>query len=864
MPLYRLLLFLYPKGFRDEYSGEMIAVLRASLRQASGGGVALLWLRTMVWLGAVADVLWNAPQVQAEYLAQDLKYAVRSLSRAAAFTATVVTVAALAVGAAAAAITVADRVFLNPLPFPEPGRLVRLWEAKPGYATMEISPANFRDWKSQSRSFEALAAWRGQAGNLTGRDRPLHLEGSSVTADLFPALGVRPLIGRTFLPEDDRAESPATILLSESLWRERFAGDPAMLGRTLYLDGRPHTVIGVLPASFKFPSRTVRFWTAMRFQPIDFEDRGNNYLHSVARLAPGVGLDGAREEMRSIAANLAREYPQANEKTGVTMVALSDQVGARSKTMLTTVCAAALCFLLIACLNLGGLFAARALGRRREIAIRRALGAGAERIARQLATESFLVASIGGALGLAVAAFILPFLGRLVPATLPVELPSLDWRSAGWTVLLTLAAGTLFGVLPAWRAGRDVDGKGLREGSRQGVGGRRQGARSALVVAEVSLSIALLVGAGLLIRALWSVRGIDPGFRPEGVLTLATPLPMPKYEKTEKRTQFYDRVLAEVKALPGVRSAAYISFLPMQMGGGIWPVEIGGRTHNRAEGHTASMRFVTPGYFDAMGIPLLRGRDAAASDTMSSGLVAVVSESFAQRYWPGQDPIGRAFKFAVFERRIVGVVADIKMRGLERSSEPQVYLPYRQNPDNAFTWYAPKSLVVSGGGEANLPAIRRIIAEADPEQPITQVESMAAIVEGDTAARLLQVRMLAAFAAMAVLLASLGLYGLLSHSVSSRTPEFGMRMALGAQGIDVFRLVFWESAILLGVGVGLGVGLAAAAARALSALLYGVGVADPVAWGAGISLCVAGALAGSLIPALRAARIDPMEAIRRE
>lgn len=429
-----------------------------------------------------------------------------------------------------------------------------------------------------------------------------------------------------------------------------------------------------------------------------------------------------------------------------------------------------------------------------------------------------------------------------------------------------MIAGVLFSVLPAWQASRVDAASGMREGARQGIGVRSQRTRAALVVVEVALSVALLVGSGLLIRALSNVRSIDPGFRSDNVLTLRTPLPMPKYELTARRTQFYDRVLGDVRALPGVTSAGYISFLPIALGGGIWPVGIGGQTANRAERHTASLRFITPGYLETMRIPLLRGRALAGSDTMGRTMAAVVSQSFVERYWPGQDPLGRQFNFAFADRTVVGVVGDVRVRGLERQSEPQVYLPYAQVADGAITWYAPKDLAIRTAGDPSQLAasVRQIIQAADPEQPVTAVRLLSEVVESDSASRQLQVRLLGIFAGTALLLAAVGLYGLMSYSVSQRTREFGVRMALGAQAANLFAMVMRQSLSLTGLGVALGVVLAALAGSWIESLLYGVTLADRVTWLAAIASCVLATAAGALRPALRAASVDAMEAIRRE
>ncbi|MBL8230130.1 MAG: ABC transporter permease [Bryobacterales bacterium] len=860
MRLYQILLHLYPAAFRGNYAREMTGVLEQSLRRARG------LERLAVWANAILDICVNAPSAHCDLLRQDLRYCMRSLLRAPSFAFTVAAMTAIAVGASSAVLTLAHRVFLEPLPFRDPGQLVRMWERKPGYGQMELSPPNYRDWKATAVSFESMAAWRGRAANLTGMQQPVHLEGAAITAELFDVLGVRPLLGRGFTPEDDLLTSPRSILLSESLWKEQFGQDPTILGRTVSLDNQPHIVIGVMPAWVRFPSRSARYWTAMRFDTSDFADRGNNYLDAVARLKPGVSIDQARSEMSAITANLERAYPKDNEKTGATVIGLADQIGAKSRTMIGALGAATFCFFLVASLNLASLFLARALARRRELAIRTALGASADRLVRQLATESLMLSATGGALGLLLGWAILPFLGRLVPLSLPVELPGLDWRMAMASMALSIVAGWIFGVVPAVRVCRRASLDGLREGGRQGAGGTRQRARSVLVTAEVALSVVLLVSGGLLVRSMWNIQSINPGFRTDGVLTMRTPLPMPKYERTAQRSAYYDRVLRDIRALPGVKHAGYISFLPILMRGGIWPVAVRGDAGNRAEGRSASLRFITPGFFDTLQIKVRLGRDVSESDTMDTSLVAVVSESFARRHWPNEDPLGRKFQVAFAERTVAGVVPDIKVRGLEQQSEPQVYLPYRQAPDGVLTWYAPKDLVVAAGGDAAslTPAIREIIRRADADQPVTNVQYLDEVVRSDTAARRLQVQLLAGFAMMTLLLSGLGLYGLMSYSVSQRTQEFGIRMALGAQRHDVFGLVFRHSLVLTTMGAVTGVVLAIVPVRGLEALLFGVSLWDATSWVAAVMLCFTAAMLGAVRPAVRAAAQDPLTAMRTE
>lgn len=688
-----------------------------------------------------------------------------------------------------------------------------------------------------------------------------------MTADLLPMLGAQPSLGRVFSADDDREGAPGTLLLSEGLWKERFGGDPGVLGRKVALDGAPYVIIGIMPRDFHFPSRSVQLWTAMRFAEFDFEDRNNNYLNVTAKLRRGISLDQARAEMRVIAAQLERNYPKENKHVGANLVRLQDEVSQRTRLLLMALVGAAFCVLLIACTNLANLLLARALVRRRELAVRTALGAGRDRLVRQLLTESLILALSGGLLGVLIAFAALPLLARLVPTTLPIaEAPAIDLRVLAFAGVLATLTGIAFGMIPALRACGDIHATGLREGCRAGVGGRRERLRSVLVIAQVTGSVVLLVSAGLLIRALWRLEAIDPGFHSGGVLTLQTSLAMPKYEKTAQRVQFYSRVLSEVGSLPGVTGAAYISFLPIAHPGGIWPVVVEGRPAAEADFRHASLRFVTPGFFATLGIPLRLGRDVSESDTLGSQMAAVVSESFVTKYWPGENPLGRRFGVAFAMRTVVGVVRDIRVRGLERTSEPQIYLPYKQVLDGWLTWYAPKDLVVRSLMDPMvlLPTIRRIVRNADPEQPISDERTLAEIVETDTAPRLTQVRVLGAFAGIALLLAGIGIHGLLSFTVSNRRQEIGVRIALGAQPSDILAMVLREGILLAMAGVILGAGLAYAVGWTMQGLLAGVTPGDAPAFLLAVGLALMMTMIGSLAPALRAVRVDPTTAIRSD
>jgi len=861
MRLYRALLHFYPASFRNEYGEELCRVFAERRRRARGlMGVAALWLDTLIELPA------SAVQVHWDILAQDLGYTARTLARAPGFTLTVILVMALGIGATTAAFSVTDHVLIRPLPFAEPDRLVRLWESPPGYGRMEPSPPNYRDWKAMSTSFEAMGASRDRAANLIGEGEPQRVELTQVTPDIFAILGVRPLAGRYFIPEDDRPGAGGTLVLSHGFWQSQFGADFSVLGKKVLLDGTPFVVIGVMPRGFHYPDRTTVLWTPIQLGTESDEDRNNNELNVVARLKAGVTLEQARTELTGVAAHLERAYPEENSQTGINVNLLQTEISERSRLLLAALLGASLCLLLIACTNVANLFLARALARRRELAVRAALGAGRERLTRQLLTESVTLALAGGVLGVLVAVWALPLLARLVPSSLPIaETPSLDLRVLAFAGLLTVLTGVVFGLVPALRVCRDAAVAGLREGARSG-GGRKERLRSALVIAEVCASVVLLVSAGLLLRALWRLHAVDPGFRAENVLTLRTALPIPKYSATAVRKQFYSSVLTEIQALPGVTHAAYISYMPMVMRGGIWPVSLDGKPADRSGNVTASLRYVTPGFFSTLAIPIQLGRDVSESDTQSSLYVAVVSESFAERYWPGQEPLGRSFQFAFSERTVVGVVGDIRVRGLEQISEPQVYIPYQQVKDGWIIGYIPKDLVIraSTPPETLVPAIRRIVHDADPEQPVSDVQMLSSVVDGETAPRQAQLRVIGAFAALAFLLAGVGIHGLLAYAVSQRTQEIGVRIALGAQRGDILRLVMRDGFVLAFAGVALGLGLAYAAGRGIEALLFGVAPTDPPVYLAAVGLALLMTLGGSLLPALRAMRVDPTTAIRSE
>jgi predicted permease len=809
----------------------------------------------------------NAPSAHWDILKQDLRYTARTLNRARGFALTAILVTALGVGANTAAFSVADFVLLRSLPFPDPDTLVRLCEGPRtggGWGCMnQLSPANYRDLKAMSSSFDGMGAFADDAVNLVGGGEPRRLAITPVTPEVLPLLGVKPALGRVFEPADEDASA---VVISHGLWQSQFAGDPAVLGRRINLDGAPYTIIGVMPPTFYFPSRDKQMWTALMFREEDFANRTNSYIEAVGRLKPGVTFEQARTELQLLSARLARDYPQTNAETGVSFYRMRDNMSPRFRLMLTALGGATLCLLLLTCANLANLLLARAAARERELAVRAALGAGRERLVRQLITESVILTLLGGAAGAVVAASSLPPCASLVPTTLPIaSQPGLDVRVLILAALFTALTALGFGLFPALRAVRRTGFAALRDGNRAG-GGRKQRVRAVLVTVEVAMSVILLITSGLLIRAVWRVQAIDPGFVPQNVLTLRTALPRPKYESPVRRGEFYERVLAGVRALPGVQSAAFITGLPMVMTGIITGVEIPGQDVRSARSGGVSHRWVTPQYFRTMGIPLRRGRDVEHGDARDRAWVAVVSASFVERYWPGEDPIGKIFRHRGQTRTVVGVVGDVRVRGLERNSEPQMYLPAPQPAEGSPAIFDPKDLVIrhSGQVEALVSAIRQIVRAVDPEQPISDVRTMDEVLAGDTATRHAQLQVLGVLAAVAVLLSGVGIYGLLAYTVSQRSQEIGVRLALGADRSRVGRMIVADGMRLALFGIVPGVLGAYAAARGMSALLFGVAPGDPATFATGVGVALLMTFAGSVVPAVRAVRVTPMSVLRAE
>ena len=856
LAFYRLLLRLYPAGFRVEYQHDLTDAFAERAR--SYRGVLAPAQRV---IAALADVVPNAAAAHWELLRQDVRYAARSLRRTPGFALTATLVIALGVGANTAAFSLADFVLLRPLAFHEPDRLVRLWQSTPGYDRMEFSPANYRDAQAMTHSFAEMGAFTDVAMNLVGSGEPRRLTIGLVTPSVMPALGVSALAGRFIAPADSANEN--VVVLSFGLWQTQFGGDSRIIGSAIKLDETQYTVIGVMPATFAFPDRDEVAWRPLIFDERFFENRADNFLGVVARLRAGVSIDRANADLVAAAARLRELYPRANEGTSALVVSMRDELSERARLLVIALCGAALCILLLACANLASLLLTRATHRQRELAVRAALGAGRERLVRQLVTESVALAVVGGVVGVMVAYAALPLVAQLTPASLPTaDRPSVDLRVLVVAGVIVVLTGLAFGVGPAVAAGRSRALDALRDGARGGV--RTQRLRAVLVTVEVAASVVLLVSSGLLIHAVLRIQATDPGFRAERVLLVRTELTAPRYALTARRGQFYHRVLEEVRGLPGVVSAGYTSGVPMTMRGGIFPVSFGREAIVRDRATSASLRFVTPRYFATMAIPLRAGRDVAETDTRESPSVAVVSQSMARRFWPNDNPLGKRFTFAMGERTVVGVVGDVRVRGLERPSEPQVYLPASQMADGVMGFYQPKDLVVRSTVPVGTlaTAIRRIVAAADAEQPVSDVQPLMEILARETTSRVTQVRLLGVLAAIALLIAGVGVHGLLAFAVSQRSREIGVRRALGEQVGSIMRRVLREGLALALAGVAIGVLVAYLGARTMGALLAGVEPGDPIAFAGAAVLCLVVAVAGCARPAMRAARVDPVQVLR--
>ena len=807
-----------------------------------------------------------------EDLWRDIRYAARILKKSPGFTAAAILTLALSIGANTAIFSVVHAVLLRPLPFRNPDRLAMVWEESSfmGFPQDTPAPANFVDWKDRNHVFEDMAALRGDLMNLTGDGPAEEVEAKKATANLFPLLGVRPLAGRTFLPEEDQEGAANVVVLSQGLWVRRYSASAAMIGKRILMSGQSYTVVGVLPPGFDFPDR-VDVWIPLALSREDRRKRDSHFLEVVGRLRAGVTVGQARADMAAIARQLEREYPETNSRIGAAVIPIHDQFVGDLRLGLIVLLAAVGGVLLIACANLANLLLARATVRQREMAVRMALGAGRNRIVRQVLTESILLSLLGGAAGVLLASWTLGFLTKLIPLALTTSTTiRLNGPVLMFAAAVAACAGILFGLAPALQISMVTIAETLKQGGRSGVSSSRRRVRSALVVAQVSVSVVLLIGTGLMLQTLWRLQ-VDPGFRPEHVLCLRTSLSGSRYEQLKDRVAFYERVLARVKVLPGVMSAGYTTFLPLTNRGGTSGFAIEGRPKVTAGARDdANHRVVTPDYLRAIGVPLIAGRFISEMDGPDAAPVALVNQTMARQYWPGEDPLGKHFKLgddasAVPWITVVGVVGDVRQMGLDVPARAEMYFSYRQ-PPGSYGYFTPRDLAVQVTGDplSIVSAVRRAVAEVDKDQPTSHVRPMGALLDSEVASRRVLAELLGAFAILALALASLGIYGVLAYAVTQRTSEIGLRMALGAREQDVLRSVMGQGARLIATGVVLGLAGAWLVTRLMGSLLYGIAATDLGTFITSSALFLFVGLSACYFPARRAARVDPTLALRHD
>jgi putative ABC transport system permease protein len=793
-------------------------------------------------------------------LAQDLKLATRVLVKDRGFALTVVIVLALGIGANAAIFSVTDALILQPLPFDEPDRLVMIWEeaSAVGFPENTPAPGNYFSWKERNRTFSGIAATRSATANLTVDGPPELVLGRRVTANFFDVLGVRPLLGRTFTEEEDRTLQRVTII-GYALWQARYNGDRAVIGKSIMMSGEPYTIIGVMPRSFVFRNRDMQFWTPIQLTPEQQRVRTNHFLNVVGRLAPGVGIDAARSDIAAISDNVRREFPGSLDGSVVEPLR-TDLLGGR-RDQLIVLMAASACVLLIACANVAGLLLLRAFNRRGELAVRASLGATSGRIVRQLIAEGVMLAIAGAALGLVLAPAGTRILADMVPmGMLPLEVSAMDIRLLAVTLAIALLTAVSFSLGPALHASRAPLVENLQQAGRSRMTSTRV-SRDALVVGQIAVAVILLVGTALLLRAFVNLRGSELGFRPEQLLTVRTTLPLRKYTKHSDRVAFFDRVVAEVKQLPGVESAAYVSTLPFASAGNTngFLIEGGSPT----ERQDALVRIGTVDYLKTIGAELVEGRLPDRRDQENAPGIVVINETFARLHWPGRSALGRRISrgSSTEMQTIVGVVRDIRERGYDREARPGVYLA---NTQSAGTGFLPETLVVRASGDLRslIAPIRAAVAKVDPEQPVSAIRPMEEVLDLTVADRRQQATLLGVFTSISVLLAALGLYAVLAYGVAQRKHEIAVRMAVGASSGSVVRAVAWDGQRLALIGLVLGLAGAWATTRMMESLLSGVTPGDPLSFGAAAVVLWIVAFLACAIPALRAARVSPAMLLR--
>jgi putative ABC transport system permease protein len=885
--VFDLLLLAFPREFRSQFGTEMSAAFaehRAAERARGRGEVRF-------WAAVAIDLLTHglmerassmrsrgersrAPRVAVKEdrmatMLGDLRLSARSLWRHPGFAATGVITLALGIGITTTMFGVVNTVLLRPLPYADPEQLVVLTERHAAQGRVEdVAATTFRDWRERSRSFASLAAWRLEERALTGGDEPEEMDVLRVSASFFPTLGVAPAMGRAFTGDEEVQGQERVAILGYALWQRRFGGDTRILGRTITLNDASHVVVGIMPAGFRFADREPSVLVPLAFERFELMSRSKRMFNVVGRLAPNVSSPRAADEMRAIALEIAAAQPTTNDGWSVDVRALSETVREPARGLLLLFGAVGF-VLLIACANVANLLLARGEARRRELAIRAALGATRGRLVSQLLLEALVIAMLGGATGVALSWLAI----GVLPHALPLDLPRwtemrIDGRVLGFALAATSAAALLAGLAPALQlTARHASGTGreLSDRSASSRGARRM--RSVLVGAEVALAFVLLAGAALLIGSLREVTRVDPGFDPTGRLVVGIQLVEARYEDDQQQLSFFETLLDRARALPGVLGAGAVTTLPLSAGGVDHDLPFiveGGPPVADGSEPMADFRAVSGGYFETMGVPVRSGRSIAAADGAAAPPVVVINETLARRHFAGRSPIGEHLRVGGSDGRayeIVGVVADVHHRSLDTPARPELYVPLAQWPS-----YGSLRVVVRTATDplALVPALKQTVLAIDPQQPVGSIETLSALVIGSTAEYRFRSLVLSVFSALGILLAAVGIYGLTAHMVARRTREMGIRMAMGARAGDVARLVVGDGLAPVWVGLATGIAAALALTRVLSSFLFGLGPRDPVSFAAtALGLILVAALAAYL-PARRATRIDPVVALKSE
>jgi putative ABC transport system permease protein len=794
---------------------------------------------------------------------QDLRYGARILLKNPLSTWVAVITLALGIGANTAIFSVVNALLLRPLPYPDSGKLVRLWESneEANIPSFSVTYPTFLDWREQNQVFTEMAAYREDGFNLTGRSEPERVIGARVTADFFSMLGVNPVNGRAFLPEDDRPGEGRAVILSQEFYKRRFAAETNAVGQQLQIDGQPHTIVGIMPKGFNYPQTETELWIPFALDAAQY-NREAHFLRVIARLKPGVGIDQARADMKNIAEGLEQAYPVSNKGWRVTMLSLHESISGNVRLGLFVLLGAVGLVLLIACANVANLMLARATSRSKEIAVRAAMGASRVRLIRQLLTESLLLSLIGGVGGLLLASWGIGLLVSLNPTNLPrLNEIHIDPQMLVFTLAVSLLTGLIFGTAPAWQATRNKLNETLKDGSRSSTGtGRRLG--NMLVIVEVSLSLMLMIGAGLLIRSFLQLREVDPGFNAAQTLTMELNLSLSKYAKAEQRATLVRQAIERIAELPGVKSVGVTHRLPLKGNSGSGFSIEGQPPPTSPSDKSTNFRSVSADYFQALGMTMLRGRTFTASENWETSGAVIINQALARLHWQDQDPLGQRIKMGPQRPwlTVVGIVADVKESGLDQDAEGGLYLPYIERPSASMT------LVIRTTSDplTLAAAVRNQIQTVDKDQAVSNISTLERLLDETVAQPRFNTLALLIFATTALLLSAIGIYSVIAYTVSQRTREIGIRLALGAQPRDVLRMVVRQGMGLALAGIGTGLLAAFALARLLKSLLFNVSTSDLITYIIMAMILTGVALVACLVPARRATKVDPMIALRYE